>query len=119
MSSAVVERRRVIFDPCGAGRFRECRRIRRSRQQSGSAEHATRGIEGYRGAHLLRRQLAGEVASATVLLFDTLDAARVIAGKDYEAADVPLRLPRAVLSRFDDRSAHYEVRLTPMSESAP
>jgi hypothetical protein len=58
------------------------------------------------------------VASATVLLFDTLDAARVFAGKDYEAADVPPGCP----VRFcpaDDRSAHYEVRLTPMSESAP
>jgi hypothetical protein len=33
--------------------------------------------------------MAGEVASATVLLFDTLGAARVFAGKDSEAADVP------------------------------
>ena len=106
------------FEPGGAGRRPRVPTHTTISQQSGSAEHATRGIEGYRGAHLLRRQLPDKVATATDLLFDTLDAARVFAGKDYEAADVPAAA-RAVLSPFDERSAHYEVRLTPMSEPAP
>lgn len=55
---------------------------------------------------------------ATVLLFDSPDAVRVILGEDYEAAYVPTAA-RALLSPFDDRSAHYEVPLTPTSESPP
>ncbi len=75
---------------------------------------AQRRIEGYRGAHLLRRDLGSEVEFVTVLWFDSLDAVRDFAGEDYEAAVVPAGA-RALLSRFDDRSAHYEVRLSPQS----
>lgn len=42
--------------------------------------------------------------------FDSLDAVRDFAGEDYEAAYVPTAA-RAVLSRFDERSRHYEVRV--------
>jgi hypothetical protein len=41
--------------------------------------------------------------------FDSLDAVRGFAGEDYEAAVVPPQA-RALLSRFDERSQHYEVR---------
>jgi hypothetical protein len=41
--------------------------------------------------------------------FDSLDAVRTVAGEDYEAAVVPPNA-RALLSRFDERSQHYEVR---------
>jgi hypothetical protein len=41
--------------------------------------------------------------------FDTIDDVRVFAGEDYEAAVVP-PAARALLSRFDSRSVHYEVR---------
>jgi hypothetical protein len=41
--------------------------------------------------------------------FDSLDAVRAFAGEDYEVAVVPQKA-RAVLSRFDARSQHYEVR---------
>jgi hypothetical protein len=41
--------------------------------------------------------------------FDSLDAVRAFAGEDYEAAVVPPKA-RALLSRFDERSQHYEVR---------
>ncbi len=40
--------------------------------------------------------------------FDSLDAVRAFAGEDYEAAVVP-PAARALLLRFDPRSAHYEV----------
>jgi hypothetical protein len=40
--------------------------------------------------------------------FDDLDAVKAFVGEDYEVAHVPERA-RAVLARFDDRSAHYEV----------
>ena len=40
--------------------------------------------------------------------FDSIDAVRVFAGEDYEIAVVPEKA-RALLSRFDARSQHYEV----------
>jgi hypothetical protein len=45
----------------------------------------------------------------TIMLFDSLDAVREFAGQDYEVAVVPEKA-RAVLSRFDERSQHYEIR---------
>jgi hypothetical protein len=41
--------------------------------------------------------------------FDTIDAVRDFAGDDYEKAYVP-PVARSVLSRFDARSQHYEVK---------
>jgi hypothetical protein len=58
------------------------------------------------------REPAGEVEFATVMVFDDLDAARVFAGEDHEASYVP-DAARAVLARFDERAAHYEVLRTP------
>jgi hypothetical protein len=74
---------------------------------------AARGLPGYHGAYLARRDLGDEVEFATLLLFESLDDVRAFAeGDDYELAYVPARA-RAVLSRFDERSAHFEVLLTP------
>jgi antibiotic biosynthesis monooxygenase (ABM) superfamily enzyme len=67
-----------------------------------------RQIPGYRGIHLLRRDAGAEVEFVTVMWFDSLDAVRAFAGEDYEAAVVPPKA-RALLARFDARSAHYEV----------
>jgi len=68
-----------------------------------------RQIAGYRGIQLFRRRFNEEVEFVTVMWFDTLDAVRAFAGEDYEAAVVPPRA-RKLLSRFDARSQHYEVR---------
>ena len=43
------------------------------------------------------------------MLFDSLDFIREFAGEDYEVAVVPEKA-RAVLSRFDEQSQHYEIR---------
>jgi heme-degrading monooxygenase HmoA len=68
-----------------------------------------REIAGYRGIHLLRRDVGDEVEFVTIMWFDSLEAVRTFAGEDYEAAVVPPKA-RALLSRFDERSQHYEVR---------
>jgi heme-degrading monooxygenase HmoA len=70
---------------------------------------ANRGIAGYRGIQLFRRNLGDEVEFITVMWFDSLDAVREFAGEDYEVAVVPPQA-RKLLSRFDERSQHYEVR---------
>lgn len=73
---------------------------------------AKRSIRGYRGIHLLRRDVDDGVEFVTIMWFDSLDAVRAFAGEDYEVAVVPPKA-RQLLSRFDARSAHYQVIETP------
>ena len=68
-----------------------------------------RQIDGYRGIHLFRRNLGDEVEFVTVMWFDSMEAVRAFAGEDYEVAVVPPEA-RVLLSRFDERSQHYEVK---------
>jgi heme-degrading monooxygenase HmoA len=68
-----------------------------------------RNIPGYRGIQLLRRDRRDEVEFVTLMRFDSLDAGRSFAGEDFEAAVVPPKA-RALLTRFDERSQHYEIR---------
>jgi antibiotic biosynthesis monooxygenase (ABM) superfamily enzyme len=71
---------------------------------------AAKGVRGYRGIQVLRRRVsAEEIEFVTIMRFDSLEAVKQFAGDDYERAYV---IPRAreVLSRFDERSQHYEVR---------
>jgi heme-degrading monooxygenase HmoA len=68
-----------------------------------------RGIQGYRGIQLLRRDGPDEVEFVTLMRFDSFDAVRRFAGEDFEAAVVPPKA-RALLERFDERSSHYEIR---------
>ena len=66
-------------------------------------------IAGLRGIELLRRQYNGEVEFVTIMRFDAIDDVIAFVGVDFEQAYVPLAA-RKVLKRFDQRSAHYEVR---------
>ncbi|MFA6455661.1 MAG: antibiotic biosynthesis monooxygenase [Bacteroidota bacterium] len=70
-----------------------------------------RSINGYHGIQLLRRDVDREVEFITIMLFDSFDAVRSFAGEEYELAVVPAKA-RTLLSRFDHRSQHYEVRVT-------
>ena len=70
---------------------------------------AERGIAGYCGIELLRRQDQELTEFVTIMWFDSFEAVRVFAGEDYEVAVVPPKA-RALLKQFDGRSAHYEVR---------
>ena len=67
-----------------------------------------RRIAGFQGIELLRRSVGAEVEFVTIMWFDSLQAVQAFAGADYEIAVVPASA-RAVLHRFDERSAHYEV----------
>jgi antibiotic biosynthesis monooxygenase (ABM) superfamily enzyme len=67
-------------------------------------------MPGFLGIDLLRREQAGgETEFVTLLWFESLDSVRAFAGEDYEVAVVP-PAARALLTRFDDRAGHYEVR---------
>jgi antibiotic biosynthesis monooxygenase (ABM) superfamily enzyme len=64
---------------------------------------------GYKGSFLLRRELGPEVEFFTILLFDSIDSLRSAAGHaDYETAIIPEER-RRVLSRYDEKAAHYQV----------
>src|SRR5262245_18361037 len=64
--------------------------------------------KGFRGSYLLRRAVGNEVEFITIILWDSLDDVRGIAGEDYEHAVIPEdRLP--LLTRYDARARHYEV----------
>ena len=69
-------------------------------------------IAGFRHIDLLRRDVGrgaeGEVEFTTLMWFDNLDAVRTFVGDDFTISHVP-PLARTVLSRFDDRAAHYDV----------
>jgi heme-degrading monooxygenase HmoA len=64
--------------------------------------------EGYKGSYLLRREVGDEVEFITVILWDSIDAIRAVAGPNYETA-VILEERRKYLSRHDAKAAHYEV----------
>lgn len=67
-----------------------------------------RRIAGFSKIELLRRTTGDEVEFITIMWFSSLDAIKAFAGADYETAVVP-PAARAVLSRFDVKSQHYEV----------
>jgi heme-degrading monooxygenase HmoA len=68
-----------------------------------------RDIKGFRGIELLRRMVGEETEFVTIMRFDSLQAVREFAGEDYDASVVPENA-RAVLSHFDARSQHYQLR---------
>lgn len=68
-------------------------------------------VPGYRGSYLLRRTVGNEVEFVTILLFESLDHIRAVAGRDYEDAVVP-DIRRKYLLRWDEKAAHYEVAAT-------
>jgi heme-degrading monooxygenase HmoA len=65
-------------------------------------------VDGFLGAELLRREDGDEVAFVTISRFESLDAVREFAGADYERAVIEPEA-KALLSRHDERSEHYDV----------
>jgi heme-degrading monooxygenase HmoA len=69
-----------------------------------------REIKGYKGIQLLRRELADETEFITIMWFDSIESVVAFAGNDYEKAVVP-ESARKVLSRFDQVSQHYTIKV--------
>jgi hypothetical protein len=65
-------------------------------------------VKGYRKISLLRRELKDETEFITIMLFDNLQSVKAFAGEDYAKSYVPPKA-RAVLSRHDEASQHYEI----------
>jgi heme-degrading monooxygenase HmoA len=67
-----------------------------------------RAIPGFRHIDLMRRDLGDEVEFQTLMWFDSLDAIKAFTGEDYAVSHVPASA-QSVLTRFDERAAHFEV----------
>ena len=67
-----------------------------------------RRIPGFRHIDLMRRDLGDEVEFQTLMWFDGLDSIKAFMGEDYAVSHVP-PAAQAVLKRFDERAAHFEV----------
>ena len=67
-----------------------------------------RRIPGFCDIDLMKRDLGDEVEFQTLMWFDSLDAIKAFMGEDYSVSHVPAAA-QAVLSRFDERAAHFEV----------
>jgi heme-degrading monooxygenase HmoA len=65
-------------------------------------------VKGYRGSYLLRRKAGDEIEFITIMLWDSIEAIRAVAGEDYETAVVP-EDRRKYLAHYDPKSSHYEV----------
>ena len=66
-------------------------------------------IPGYKGGIVLRRVSGDEVEFITIMVWESMDALKAVAGTNYAAAIIPEdRLQ--FLSRYDTQSAHYEIR---------
>jgi hypothetical protein len=67
-----------------------------------------KGIEGYRGIEVLRREHPTETEFITIMTFDSLQNVIDFQGEDYERSYVPA-VAQEVLSRWDTRARHFEV----------
>jgi heme-degrading monooxygenase HmoA len=76
------------------------------------ASIAARNISGYRGISLCKREAGDEVEFMTIMWFESLEAVKEFAGESYESAVVPAKA-RALLSRFDAVSAHFQTIVEP------
>jgi hypothetical protein len=68
-----------------------------------------RHMAGFKKIELLRRNVGVETEFVTIMWFDSIESVVEFAGQDYEVAVVPQEA-RTLLSRFDARSQHYEVK---------
>jgi hypothetical protein len=75
-----------------------------------------RGIDGLFRLDLYRRAGEAETEFMTIMWFTNHEAIARFAGPDWETA-VVFASARALLSRFDEKAAHYESRVA--KEAAP
>ena len=65
-------------------------------------------MAGFAGSYLLRRIVGDEVEFMTILLWDSIEGIKAVAGKDYERAVIPEERKK-YLKRFEETATHFEV----------
>ena len=65
-------------------------------------------VPGYRGGYVLRRSLENEIEFITIMIWESLDAIKAVAGPNYTVSIIPEdRLKYLV--RHDGHAVHYEI----------
>jgi|SRR5215469_3375411 len=67
--------------------------------------------KGFKGSYLMRRNAGSEVEFITIILWESIEAIRAVAGPDYETAVIPEER-RKYLAHYDAKALHYEVAAT-------
>ena len=78
------------------------------RHATGRVFPGLRGIEGHRGAYLLRRSHGQAIEFVVLTLWESMEAIRKFAGAAPDRAVVEPEA-RAALSSFDDSVTHFEI----------
>ena len=65
-------------------------------------------MPGFVGSYLFRRASGHEVEFITIILWESYDTLRAVAGENYEIAIVPEER-RQYLKRYDSKAQHYDV----------
>lgn len=68
-----------------------------------------KGIDGLEKVSISTRRMKGEVEFFLVLQFDSLNAVKIFAGENYEAAYIPENAKR-ILKSYDETAEHYELK---------
>jgi antibiotic biosynthesis monooxygenase (ABM) superfamily enzyme len=66
-------------------------------------------VPGYRGGYVLRRLLEGEVEFVTIMIWDSIDALKAVAGSNYTVSIIPENRLK-YLSRHDSHATHFEIQ---------
>jgi heme-degrading monooxygenase HmoA len=88
-----------------------CEALLKSEMLPGSV---ARTVSGFERVELSRSNFRDEVEFMVITWFSSWEAIKAFAGEEFEIARVPANV-RTLLSRLDERSQHYEIR---MQESA-
>jgi heme-degrading monooxygenase HmoA len=65
-------------------------------------------VKGFRGSYLLRRAHGDEIEFITIILWDSLDDVRAVAGENYAVAVIPEERQK-YLARYEAEAAHYDI----------
>ncbi|MEO0571705.1 MAG: antibiotic biosynthesis monooxygenase [Bacteroidota bacterium] len=74
-------------------------------------EIVNKRIKGHKKTQLLRRAMESEIEFTVIMWFENIENIKEFVGEDCEVAYVPEKA-RKVLSRFDARAIHCELRET-------
>ena len=73
-----------------------------------------RGIAGYNGGYIFRKNATEEVEFVVINFFESLDAVRKFAGENYTVAVFEPEA-KLLLSRIEPEAVHYEIRADTVS----
>jgi antibiotic biosynthesis monooxygenase (ABM) superfamily enzyme len=66
-------------------------------------------VPGYRGGYVLRRSAENEIEFVTIMIWESLEALKAVAGPNYTVSIIPEDRLR-FLARHDSHAMHYEIQ---------